>query len=475
MVREEGGESAGGGPARGAGVERGLLALAWPLIVSFWFRAALTWVDRAYASRIEGFEDASQAAIGLVQPFEFLMIAAWVGTSNALTSRLSAAIGAGESGRVEQWKRASRWLVRGMVAAFVAIALGIWFGAEHVGLEPAVARQFRLYASVLVGGSAFTMFWSILPDSIVKAHQDTRTTMWSGILSSVLNVGLNTLFLFAFGWGITGLAVGTVLGRLGGFLFAKAMADRHERRRVAEYGRDDGTRIARPVKALLAIAIPSGLTYVLMSAEGFLINGMLVGERDSQELLAAWSIWDAALRLMLMPAVAIGVAVLPLAARRRARGDFAGLGRELRVGLALVAGYAVVIVWPMVALGGEWAAGALLESPRAAALASAGLDVLPLVLVCVAPVFVARPVYDAIGFSRRGLGVSAVRSLLFIVPATWIGGAVALTLGRERLEGFFLGFGAGGLLGTLLIGLTLVRVLAAARASASASAPARAV
>lgn len=440
------------GAAGGAGViERSLLSLAWPLVLSFWLRAAFTWVDRIYAARLEGLADASQAAIGLAQPLEFLMIACWVGSSNALTSKLAVAMAAGQGEKVEQWKRSARVLVHALIALFVALAVGVWFLAERVGLEPDVARQFRLYASVLLGGSAFTMFWSILPDSIVKAHQDTRTTMWSGLISSVLNVVLNTLFVFGFGWGIVGIAFSTVLGRLGGLVYAQSRAAAHERARLAATGQDRPGVEARPVAALLGIAIPSGLTYVLLSVEGLLVNGILVRAREATEVLAAWSIWDAALRLMAMPAIAVGVAVLPLAARRAGRGDLGGLRRELAIGLAAISAFAVLLVWPAAGLLGPAAATGLLESERAVEYAVLGFGLMPLTLLVLGPMFLLRPLYDALGRPRRGLLVSATRTLLFVVPLTWLGGRLAPGMGALEIQGLYAGLTAGALLGTLLV------------------------
>ncbi len=42
-----------------------------PLVVSFWMRAAFTFVDTIYASTLG---DSAVAAIGLSLPFEFLMV-----------------------------------------------------------------------------------------------------------------------------------------------------------------------------------------------------------------------------------------------------------------------------------------------------------------------------------------------------------------------------------------------------------------
>ena len=61
--------------------------MAAPLVVSFWMRSLFTFVDTIYAATLG---DASVAAIGLSLPFEFLMIAVWVGLSTGLTSRLVA-------------------------------------------------------------------------------------------------------------------------------------------------------------------------------------------------------------------------------------------------------------------------------------------------------------------------------------------------------------------------------------------------
>ena len=55
-----------------------VLRMAAPLVVSFWMRSLFTFVDTVFAATLG---DASVAAIGLSIPFEFLMIAVWVGLS----------------------------------------------------------------------------------------------------------------------------------------------------------------------------------------------------------------------------------------------------------------------------------------------------------------------------------------------------------------------------------------------------------
>ena len=440
----------------------GILSLAWPLVISFALRAAFTWVDRVFAAYLPD-PDTAQAAIGLAQPIEFLLIACWVGSSNGFTSRLSAAMGAREGDRICQLVAATKRLIWLLVGLFLVIGAAIWFGAGHVGLEAELARGFQVYGTALIGGSALTAFWAILPDSIVKAHQDTRTTMWAGIVSSIVNVVLNAVFVFVFHWGLFGIGLSTALGRLGGLAYSAWRAREHEAARLAS-GRDTVPGLfERPLRAILAIAVPSGLTYVLMSVESFATNGILANSHRhlglegaalravQADALAAWSVFGATVSLLAMPAIATGVAVLPLAARLRGAGRLDRLARELRTALGVWAAYAVGIVVPVTLLGWPPMARALLDSERAIAFALDARWALPATVIVMGPFVISRPLFDALGRSNLGLTLSAVRSLLLIVPLTLATGRLAVELGADEMLGYYAGFAVGFALGSALL------------------------
>lgn len=46
-----------------------------------------------------------------------------------------------------------------------------------------------------------------------------RTAMWAMSLAAVINIGLDYLFIFTFGWGMTGAAVATGIGQVAGVVF----------------------------------------------------------------------------------------------------------------------------------------------------------------------------------------------------------------------------------------------------------------
>lgn len=401
--------------------------------------------------------DQAIAAIGLTFPFEFLFIACWVGASNGLTARLSAALGANEGEKIEQLKRATLRIVAALSALFAVLAVALWFGADLYA--PAeIVEPFRIYATVLMGGSALTAYWSIVPDSVVKMHHDTRATMWAGLASSIVNVVLNATFVFVFGWGIFGIALSTVLGRLAGLAYAIARARQHERARIASGTCDRPGRFERPVRAILVLAVPSGITYVLLAIEGVWVNKILGARADCLSVLPAWTIFDQTTRFLSMPMIATGVAMLPLAARLHGRGDVLGIRRELRTGLLFGLGYVVALV-PLLLLFGASLGAALAETEASQAATRAAMRWVPLAVLALSPLFLLRSTFDGMQMPRPGLVVSLIRSLVLVVPLVVLGLEVAPSIGVEPVVGAVLGFGLGAGVASGLLLLWLVRVL----------------
>lgn len=416
-----------------------LLALAAPLVVSFWFRASFAWADAAFASLLRDADgnsigDASIAAIGLTQPFEFLQIALWVGASNGLTARLAAAMGAGEGAKVEQLKRAGLRIVLALIGFFLLLTVGLWFWIPTLALDPLVAQQFRIYACVIVAGGALTSFWSILPDSLVKAHHDTRSTMWAGIASSSLNVVLNAFFVFVLHWGMFGIAFSTVLGRLAGLVYALGRARMHEGARRARADQGGAALDPAPVRSILAIAVPSGVTYVLMAVETQFVNVLLARHEQATGLLAGWAIYARSVSFMAMPVIAAGVAMLPLAARLHGARDHAAVRREVGVGVRAATLYVVLLVTPLAFLLGPWVARALADAPETVTFAREALLWLPLGVAATAPFLLARAAWDGLTRPLPGLLAALARTFLVLLPLVWLALRHHAALGASPMQ-----------------------------------------
>ena len=437
-------------------IEKTVLQMSAPLMVSFTMRAAFTFVDTIYAATIG---DSAVAAIGLTLPFEFLMIALWVGLSTGLTSVLSRAMGANEHRKVDQYLASCWRLVAIASPVFAVIGVGIWVFAPLVDLQPDVLTAFRIYGTTLIVGAAFTTFWSVIPDSVIKAHQDTRSTMWAGIWSNVINLVLNTLFLFVFGWGVFGIALSTVLGRIGGLLYAIARARVHERGRRESEPAPSCAPDPHPYRAIFGLAVPASLTFGLMALETFLINGILAHVDHPKEALASYSIYYRVVLLALNPVIAISVAMLPYAARRFGREDFDGVRTGLRDATKITVTYAVILVGPLLVIGAPWFAEHLSESPLTARYTTLGLRLVPLACLVSAPFLLCRPVFEGMQRGRPGLIMAIVRYLVLTAPLAWGGATAAEWFGQPQLYGMLIGLLTAAGLSSMTFALWLRRAL----------------
>ena len=423
-----------------------LLMMTVPLVISFWMRSLFTFVDTYYASYLS---DAAVAAIGLSFPFEFMMIAVWVGMSTGLTSNFSRAMGAGEETKLRQYLKATRTLVLLCVPAFLLLGAGCWVFADKLSPDREVARQFAIYGSVLVGGSALTLFWSVLPDSIVKAHGDTKATMWAGIWSNVINVVLNTIFTFLFHWGVLGIALSTVIGRIGGLVYALRKAAGHEAARKARGLPAVPGRDAHPYRALFVLAIPSALSYVLMASETGVVNWLLKGIEHGKEALAAYAIYYRVFQFVVMPAIAASVAMLPFAARRIGEKDLAGVRRGLKQAHVAVGAY-VALAAPLIFLLAPPLARHLSGSPVTIAYLVPALRVVPLAALLAAPFFLCRPVFEGMGRGRPGLTMSVLRYVLLTLPSALLGLWLAPKLHVSQILGLIGGLTAAAAVSSLV-------------------------
>jgi Na+-driven multidrug efflux pump len=426
--------------------------MAAPLVVSFVMRSAFTFVDTAYAATIG---DAAIAAIGLTAPFEFLMIAVWVGLSTGLTSGLSRAMGSHEGRKIEQYLRCTWALAIGASIVFLLLGAGIWLVAPRLHLEPDVRSSFRTFGSVLIAGSALTTFWSVIPDSLVKAHHDTRATMWAGIWSNLINVGLNTLFLFVFHWGVFGIALSTVVGRIGGLVYALIQAERHEKRRQM-IGADTAPGVdPTPYRTLLGLAVPSSLAFALTAGETALVNWLLSEQQHATEALAAYSIYYRVGMFALTPVIATAIAMLPYAARRFGEGDVEGVRRGLRQATVAVVIYCVALVGPAMLLFAPQLADWLAEAEITRTYTEWALRLIPLACLVGAPFLLCRPVFEAMNRGTPGLAIAIFRYVCLTVPFAWSGMRIAASLGQPSLYGLLAGLLAAAAIASAVFALWL--------------------
>ncbi len=420
---------------------KSLPRMALPLVISFTFRFLFSVVDLSFAALLEAHDNSAVAAIGLYAPFQFGFIAIWVGLSGGFTAALSQAFGRRDEARVRALGRAIRKVLGFLVPLLSLGGVALWFAVPLLQLEPALERSFRAYAATMLIGMPLTGFWAIYPDSIVKAHQDTRSTMIAGLVASITNVALSALFAFTLGWGLFGIALATVVSRIPSLAYAIHRARFLERGRLQHAWQPIAATWAPPLRSILRLAGPGAATFGLAAVESGIVNGLLKSAENATTAIAIYGVYDRLLLFALMPASATAVAVVPFLARALPTGDLRRIRQDMIRALGIVATIALAIT---VVLGyglAEPVVGFLIKSEpgdQAAPGAIALVRYLPLSALALSPFLVLRPVFEAANEPARGVWVSLLRYLALSIPLVLLARYAAPRLGLGLLEALIL-------------------------------------
>ena len=131
-----------------------------------------------------------------------------------------------------------------------------------------VARYAAEYFRVCIWGAPAVLASYSLTGWFI-GRQDTRTPMWVAILQNLLNILCTLLFVFGFGMGVSGVALGTVAGVYGGCLFAAHRARREDRRHsestgtsIGETGRGTGREAGMNLKDSMRSLFSASSVYI---------------------------------------------------------------------------------------------------------------------------------------------------------------------------------------------------------------------
>lgn len=76
-----------------------------------------------------------------------------------------------------------------------------------------IINDARTFLQIMLGGMLAPIAFNLL-SNIIRALGDSRTPLWFLIVSSLINIGLELLFILGFHWGIAGAGWATILAQL---------------------------------------------------------------------------------------------------------------------------------------------------------------------------------------------------------------------------------------------------------------------
>ena len=294
-----------------------LLSLSLPIMINNLIQTMYNLVDGIWVSKISSVHFAATA---FVFPINFLFISLGIGIFVAGTSILSQFIGANKEKRAREYT--AQIIAISIISSIVFTIIGVIFSPliiKAMGATGDIARYGNTYLRISFLELPFIfLFFNI--NAIRNAQGDTVTpTILSGI-SAILNIVLDPIFIFGFGWGIAGAAWATVLSRaLLSFYGIKIIFSKDNILKPDFKGFRFNKSI---IKEVMNVGFPATIGQA-GAATGFIVlNGFIVSYGTTT--MAAFGMVNRVTSLISQPAMGIGAALTAIIGQNIGAGN---LGR----------------------------------------------------------------------------------------------------------------------------------------------------
>ncbi len=193
--------------------------MSTPAIVGLLVQAFYNLVDTIFVGRGLGPDSAlGIAGISVAFPIQMLMMAIAMGIGIGGASIISRSIGMGDTRKAEM--TLGNMVTMVMISGLIFTILGLMFidpVLRIFGASDNVLPFAREYTSYILMGTVFFAF-SAAMSNIIRAEGHANFAMAVMVISSVVNIILDPLFILEFNMGVMGAAVATVISQVVGSL-----------------------------------------------------------------------------------------------------------------------------------------------------------------------------------------------------------------------------------------------------------------
>ena len=252
---------------------RNILRFAAPMLLGHMFQQLYTFVDQIIVGRFLGKE--ALASVGASFPILFTLIALIIGIATGGTIVISQFFGAGNYVKV---KRAidTLFIVMGASAVLMTV-VGITLSEEIFRLInlpeelfPMANTYFMIYVSGLI---VFFGYNSVA--AVLRGLGDSVTPLYFLLLATVLNIGLDLLFIVKLGWGIEGAAFATIISQ--GIAFITAVFYLNRTHELIKFNIKEFSFDFQIFRQSLRIGLPTGLQQTFVALGMLALLGIVNG------------------------------------------------------------------------------------------------------------------------------------------------------------------------------------------------------
>lgn len=399
-------------------VNKLMLSLGIPMIISMMLQALYNIVDSAFVSNIPNNGEAALNALTLAFPVQMLMVAVSIGTGVGVNALIAKNLGQRKRARASK-AAGNAWFLAAVIY-ILCLIFGIFGVKAYIGTQTANTQIFdmgvrylRICTTCSMGLVLFSMF--------EKTLQATGLSLYSTIAQisgAVVNIILDPILIYGLlglpVMGVDGAAYATVIGQIVSALIGLVFHIKFNK------ALKNGIKFIIPsrkiIKQIYSIGLPAIIAQALMSVMTYGLNIILV--RVDEAMVTAYGLYYKIQQFILFAAFGLRDAITPIV-------SFAhGMWSKTRVKQGVRYG----ILYTLVIMAAGLIAIEIFAKPFSAFFGLSGttqeLCVSAMRIISVSFIFAGlniafQGIYQALDSGMESLIISLCRQLIFVLPVAW--------------------------------------------------------
>ena len=422
--------------------KKAVLKLSFPIFIMLIISVAYNLIDTVWVS---GLGPNALSAIAFVTPIYMLLVSIGAGIGSAANSLISISIGAKDHEHANNIGLHAI-LLGGVLSIIPAILVILFLKPILIFVGAGDVLSYTMDYAYIEFLFIFVFIFSNIGSSLFRAEGNAKRATRAMILSSILNVILDPIFIYTLNLGMKGAALSTVLSVLISCIIMAywiwIKKDNYLELTYKHFKLD-----LNIIKEIIGLAIPSTLETTVVSALTLLTNLMITRASDSVSV----GVYTASMQVVqftLIPLTAISVSLLTVAGVAYGANNFKNLKTVhsfcIRIGfvLAIVSAIIMIIFSSPIATIFSYSN----KSAELTPLIASTISILSLYVIAIPHGLMSSALFKAIGKGLYSLILTIIRSLLLEIVCAYL---FCFTFGWG-LNGIYAGIIIGCFLGSVV-------------------------
>ncbi|NCB94248.1 MAG: MATE family efflux transporter [Clostridia bacterium] len=317
-----------------------ILTFAIPMMLGNAVQQLYSMADSAIVGRFVSKN--ALAAIGATQSVLLLIICLIIGLTMGTCIVMSQYFGAGEEDKVRQVAGSAVYISIAL-AAVVAIVGAVITGPvlKLLGTPEEIMDMSKTYLIINTSTGIAPIAYNMTAN-IMRSMGDSKSSLYSLICSSLLNIVLDLIFVIEFNWGVAGAAWATVISQVAsaGVNFWRI----HRCHPILHLSRNDLKVRGSVIRRIIGVGVPMSLQNCVASIGALGIQGIINGY--GTDAIAAYTAGGKIDQIAIMPLNSLGMAVSTYVGQNYGKRDSVRIKQGIKAGIiqSFILGALLVII-----------------------------------------------------------------------------------------------------------------------------------